>query len=638
MYSLASIVVSSMAVAMAAAGGDEVAAAARPSIPAAEQCPDEDPGFNPSFMLQTATRMLTATGGPDTAILGMPVLMGASSGADALLEDDWVVVMREEAVVQGRVHQICEAAPNCTGEADALGLVRLHSTWAELEGFVATNRADISYVEVDGDVHGVPDFPRHVDSRALPAGLGAKSWGLDRIDARSGLDGTYTPSAPGGGAGVHVYVLDTGIRETHRDFGGRAVPTLECLTNAQHFAGRATCVECSSGTPGCARDVHGHGTHCAATIGGRYLGVAKNAILHGVKTLGDDNSGRLFWSVAALDWIVLNGERPALVSASLGGGRGYKAHYVEGAVQRVFDSGIVMVVSAGNEDADACHFFFGYIPTVINVGATQRGDAMAGFSNYGSCISIFAPGVDVVSAGHGEDRETAVMSGTSMACPHVSGAVALLLGDEPTLSPGDVRHRIISGASKDRVLDPRGSPNEFLYVPGGPPPNLPVVSYWTEWGSTNFNGVARPAIACDHPSGMGSAFGFESRSWLGLVGAKLRCADGTILRTGSNRRTNSNWGYCNDNAPEWMSETESEWLKVNYQSRFGLVNAACGKDELGHVGEWLFDSNFNGRWRHMLRCAEPTDWFDGIQVREQWGYGLVNLRVRCSGYRRTPPI
>jgi len=282
-----------------------------------------------------------------------------------------------------------------------------------------------------------------------------KSWGLDRIDARSGLDNSYNP--PGGGEGVHVYVLDTGIRTTHNDFGGRAIPTLECLSNK--------CKVCN-GKTNCARDVNGHGTHCAGTVGGTTYGVAKNTILHGVKVLKNDGNGLWTWYIEALDWIVQNGEDPAVITASIGGHG--KSSFMKVALERTIKDGITVVVSAGNENDNSCDYTPGYIPSVINVGATSSNDKRAGFSQYGKCIDIFAPGVHILSAGHKNDRAAQIMHGTSMACPHVSGAAALLLQNEPNLSPKIITERLLSSATPNKVKDVKGSPNKLLYVEGSP--------------------------------------------------------------------------------------------------------------------------------------------------------------------------
>merc|ERR1711904_626135 len=248
------------------------------------------------------------------------------------------------------------------------------------------------------------------------------SWGLDRIDDRSGLDNSYDGAANGGN-GVHVYVADTGIRTSHTEFGTRAIPTLEVVGNGV--------VECD-GDANCARDVQGHGTHCAGTIGGAHYGVAKGATIHAVKVLSDSGYGSFSWFVEALDWVVTNGQRPAVFSASLGGPG--SIGFVSAAIQSATDAGVIVVVAAGNENDDACSYSPASATAAVTVGATTSSDGRAWYSNYGSCLDIFAPGSQITSAGHESNSTLATLSGTSMATPHVAGAAALMLQNTPSAS------------------------------------------------------------------------------------------------------------------------------------------------------------------------------------------------------------
>jgi len=429
------------------------------SASTAEQCQGKDSCADQtigSVMLQMDTWASKMPRKTVKTMFGVPILMETFMEADPV-ESEWVMVMKEGDNTEAAIHRICEAATHCTGEDIALGHITLHCTWQELLELAAKNREDIESIEADGVDRAIPELPEEVDPSLLQAG-NVKSWGLDRIDARNGLDNSYNPPA-GGGEGVHVYVLDTGIRTTHTDFGGRAIPTLECLGN-----GAKVC----NGDTKCARDANGHGTHCAGTVGGSKYGVAKKTILHGVKVLDNNGDGMWTWYTKALDWILQNGERPAIVSASIGGAG--KTNFVKSAIERTINQGIAVVVAAGNENDNSCEYTPGYTPSAINVGATGQNDKRSWFSNYGQCIDIWAPGSKITSAGHRNDGDIKDDWGTSMACPHVSGAAALLLGKEPNLSPKTITERLISSATKDKVTNATGSPNKLLYIQGGSTP------------------------------------------------------------------------------------------------------------------------------------------------------------------------
>jgi len=283
------------------------------------------------------------------------------------------------------------------------------------------------------------------------------SWGLDRIDSYKGLDeGFKPPPQMHAGKGVHVYVMDSGIRTTHSEFGGRAIPTLEAL-------GTSSPIECKAKNSSCATDKHGHGTHCAGIIGGKTFGVASEVQLHAVKTMTDRGIGSFSWFIQALDWVMLEGKRPAVISANLGSRS--SAESIVNAVESVVSAGLSVVVAAGNQHGDACFTSPANAPSAITVGATGGDDARAAFSNYGSCLDIFAPGRRILSTSHQSDTGVSSSSGTSFAASHAAGALGLMLGEDPSRKPKELSELLVlRGAVGVVHKTMAGSPNLLLNV------------------------------------------------------------------------------------------------------------------------------------------------------------------------------
>merc|ERR1740123_1517091 len=280
----------------------------------------------------------------------------------------------------------------------------------------------------------------------------AATWGLNRIGA---------DQRGRAGSGATIFVLDTGVRVSHQDFTGRAAPALDMTSGNP--------VECN-GDMSCAGDRQGHGTHCAGTAGGETFGVAPSASVRSVKVLSDQGSGSWSWSYYALDWLATNPTRPAVASMSLGGSGTQQA--MADAVNAAVNGGVVVVVAGGNSNGDACRFSPAFVPAAITVGSTTSTDARSSFSNYGSCTNIWAPGSSVVSASHRSDTASTSLSGTSMACPHVSGGAALVLEADPSLKASAVLTRLLQDAIADAISGLRASDtNKVLYVgEGGAPP------------------------------------------------------------------------------------------------------------------------------------------------------------------------
>jgi len=367
----------------------------------------------------------------------------------------WVVNLPQDASKEEEDEVIELFGDSVVSKGETIRFLVLEGTIGDLkEKLEGKTDLKIQFVEQDVMMKATPETMAPPERR-----LGKQdnpTWGLDRTDDRSlPLDNTFEKSLDGRGA--HVYVFDTGINVAHEDFGGRAIPTLEVLSNRPK--------ECDAADTKCANDVQGHGTHCAGTIGGTKYGVAKHATIHAVKILGDHGEGSFSWLEMAMDWVISNGQKPSIISASLGG-RG-NVRSTEVAMNVAVDNGVVVVVAAGNENDDACSYTPAYIPKAITVGSTRSDDRRSVFSNKGNCLDIFAPGTAITSAGLGTDNHE-TFSGTSMACPHVAGAAALYMADDHSLSPEALVRKLQTHASPDMVHDTgRGSPNLLLFVGDG---------------------------------------------------------------------------------------------------------------------------------------------------------------------------
>ncbi|WP_037755578.1 S8 family serine peptidase [Streptomyces sp. AA0539] len=270
------------------------------------------------------------------------------------------------------------------------------------------------------------------------------SWGLDRIDQPAlPLDQSYTyPDSAG--AGTTVYVIDTGIRTTHQDFGGRA-------SFGYDYWG------------GTANDGNGHGTHVASTAAGTAYGVAKNADIVAVKVLNDAGSGTTASVVGGIDWVTANASGPSVANVSLGGGADTT---LDQAVRNSIAAGIVYAVSAGGSNANAANYSPARVAEAITVAAIQSNDSRAGYSNWGPAVDIFAPGTNITAAWHTSDTATNTLSGTSMATAHVSGAIALHLAENPGATPAQTWSALDSASVTGQVTNPgSGSPDKLLQVP-----------------------------------------------------------------------------------------------------------------------------------------------------------------------------
>lgn len=390
-----------------------------------------------------------ASGPAPSARLNAPSTMSAARSAP--IPGDYIVTLRADVTDVAAVAQSISALHK--GELK-------HLYRSALKGFSVHNISEAAASAIAGD----PRVER-VEADQVMSAIATQSpatWGIDRIDQSSlPLDNSYTYANDG--SNVTVYIIDTGINFTHTDFGGRATKGIDEVTIG-----------------GSAADCNGHGTHVSGTVGGTTYGVAKNVNLVAVRVLNCQGSGTTSGVIAGIDWVTANRVSPAAANMSLGGG--YSATLNQ-AVARAVAAGVTFAVAAGNSTADACNSSPSSEPSAITVGATDINDGFAYFSNFGSCVDINAPGVNITSDWYSSNTATNTISGTSMASPHVAGAAALYLSANPSASPAEVASALTSNATPGAISSvPAGTANLLLYtgfIGGGsppPPPPPPVLT------------------------------------------------------------------------------------------------------------------------------------------------------------------
>ena len=278
--------------------------------------------------------------------------------------------------------------------------------------------------------------------------------GLDRVDQRGlPLDTLYNYTLTG--SGVRAYIIDSGIRTTHTDFGGRASVGFDAFGQS-------------------GQDCNGHGTHVAGTVGGATWGVAKNVSLVGVRVFNCFGDGSTSLTIAGVEWVTVNAIKPAVANMSLG----YEVYdagvSLDTAVNNSINTGLTYVLAAGNSNKSACDISPARVGSAITVGATDIADQRASFSNFGLCVDLFAPGVDITSAWYTSDTATQIQQGTSMAAPHVAGAAAMYLQANPSANAQQVRAFMSSESTKDIVLTSNSGNDNLLFTSWGTTPILPV--------------------------------------------------------------------------------------------------------------------------------------------------------------------
>lgn len=364
--------------------------------------------------------------------------------ADHPVREQYIVVLKDHAArLSGETRRAAPVAAAAKAIASTHGARLVRSYDHVLRGFVV--QADdeaLARLLADPRVDHVQEDGR---IQALATQFNPP-WGLDRIDQNAlPLSGSYTYENTT--RRPRIYVIDSGIRTDHSEFAGRIGNGVSFIYDGQ-------------GT----NDCNGHGTHVAGTAAGTTWGVAKNAIVHPVRILGCSGIATFSNTIAGMDWVAANRILPAVANLSFNATQIMPT--LDTAANNLIASGVTLVIAAGNQNSDSCGFSPGRVPTAITVGATNQSDAKWSQSAYGPCVDVFAPGVAIKSAFYRSSTDTYILDGTSMAAPHVAGAIARYLNIYPDTTPAQMSSILTGAATPNVVIGAgAGSPNRLLYIP-----------------------------------------------------------------------------------------------------------------------------------------------------------------------------
>lgn len=505
-------------------------------------------------------------------VIALPVLGAGPKEAKLIkakgkkIDDSYIVVLQDrlpEDEVEAAADDLVYKHRGRKNHVYKSTLKGFSANLSEKEALKLAEDPRVAYVEEDGEV-------------TIAATQTSATWGIDRVDQRNlPLSGTYVYNYTG--TGVKAYIIDTGIKVGHTQFGTRRITGYDAVTSG-----------------GNADDCNGHGTHVAGTVGGSTYGVAKNVTLVAVRVLDCNGSGSNSGVIAGVDWVTSNhaSGAPAVANMSLGGGA---STALDDAVRRSITDGVTYAIASGNSNANACNYSPARVSEALTVNSTTSTDARSSFSNWGTCTDIFAPGSSITSAWHTSTSATNTISGTSMATPHVAGVVALYLEQHGYQSPATVHSAIINNSTANKVTSPgTGSPNRLLYSLWGTSTPAPTISSFSPTSGgvgtsvtisgSNFTGASSVSF-----NNQGASFTVNSSSQITATvpncsstgQIRVSTAGGTATSSGSFTVTG-----CGGTTPQQLLLNPGFELgnNGNWATTSGVIDSSTGRP--ARTGSW----------------------------------------------------